>query len=235
MRRSLAVVVAGVLLTLGAQTSLAGPSLRLAILPIAVHTLEQKEYLEAGLADMLASRLGRVAGVAVIRVQGEGLATSDIDAAKRSGREAGAEYVLFGSFTQFGEGASLDLRCAPVSAEVKEDPQSIFIQSGSLDEIIPNLDQVAERVGRRLSGGGAATVASSGSLPSVSAAAPGDAGASSSVLLRDALSELEELRNRVEAIEQRVFSPAVPSRSADEPGGGAAVPGSDTESESELR
>lgn len=235
MRRSLAVVVAGVLLTLGVQKSIAEPPRRLAILPIEVHTLEHKEYLEAGLADMLASRLGRVAGVGVIRVQGEGLATTDLEAARRSGREAGAEYVLFGSFTQFGEGASLDLRCAPVSGEAKEDPQSIFIQSGSLDEIIPNLDQVADRVGRRLAAGGAATVGTAGSLPSVGAAVPGDAGASSNELLRDALSELEELRNRVEALEQRVFSPAVPSLSADESRGGAAVPGSDTESESELR
>jgi len=235
MRCSLAVVVAGVLLMLGVQKSLAEPSRRLAILPISVHTLEHKEYLEAGLADMLASRLGRVAGVGVIRVQGEGLATTDLEAAKRSGREAGAEYVLFGSFTQFGEGASLDLRCAPVSAEVKEDPQSIFIQSGSLDEIIPNLDQVAEKVGRRLSAAGAATVGASGSLPAVSAAAPDDAGTSSSDLLRDALSELEELRNRVEALEERVFSPAVPSLPADERRSGAAVPGSDPESGSDLR
>jgi hypothetical protein len=119
MHRSLAVVVAGVLLTLGAQKSLAGPALRLAILPIAVHTLEHKEYLEAGLADMLASRLGRVAGVGVIRVQGEGLATSDLDAAAL-GREAGAEYVLF-AFHPVG-GRESRPRCAAVSAEVKEDP-----------------------------------------------------------------------------------------------------------------
>jgi TolB-like protein len=232
MRRSLAVVLAGILLMLGVQKSLAEPRKRLAILPIAVHALEQKEYLEAGLADMLASRLGRVAGVAVIRVQGEGLATSDLEAAKRSGREAGAEHVLFGSFTQFGEGASLDLRCAAVSAGTSEDPQSIFIQSGSLDEIIPNLDQVAERVGRHLSAGGPAT---SAGLPPVSASAPGDAGAGSNSLLRDALSELEDLRSRIEALEQRVFSPADPSLPEGEARSGAAVRGSGTEPGSDLR
>ena len=113
MRRSLAVVVAGFVLVLGVQRSFAEPRTELAILPIVVHTLEQKEYLEAGLADMLASRLGRVPGVGVIRVQGEGQATTDLEAAKAMGSGAGAEYVLFGSFTQFGEGASLDLQLRP--------------------------------------------------------------------------------------------------------------------------
>ena len=150
MRRSLAVFVAGVVLILGVQKSLAEPRTELAILPIVVHTLEHKEYLESGLADMLASRMGRLPGLAVIRVQSEDRATTDLEAAKALGREAGAEYVLFGSFTQFGEGASLDLQCAPVAAEAEDASRSIFIQSGTLDEIIPHLDQVAEKVARHL-------------------------------------------------------------------------------------
>ena len=212
MRRILAVVVAGVVLMLGVQKSLAEPRMELAVLPIAVHTSEHKEYLEAGLADMLASRLGRLPGVAVIRVQGEGQATSDLETAKTLGRDMGAEYVLFGSFTQFGEGASLDLQCAPVSEEAEGAARSIFIQSGTLGEIIPRLDQVAEKVGHHLMADGAAP----GSLPPVGAAAPRRGGPVSDELLQDAISELEALRGRVDALEERVYSPPAPSHPADD-------------------
>jgi TolB-like protein len=231
MRRSLAVVVAGFVLVLGVQKTLAETRTELAILPIVVHTLEQKEYLEAGLADMLASRMGRLPGLAVIRVQSEGRATTDLEAAKTLGKEAGAEYVLFGSFTQFGEGASLDLQCAPVSPEAEEASKSIFIQSGTLGEIIPHLDQVAEKVGRHLM---ADSMAPAG-LPSVGAAPPGGGGAISEELLQDAISELEALRGRVDALEERVFAPPVPALPADDLGIGPEVLETDPEAHSDLR
>ena len=208
MRRGLGLVVAGVVLILGVQGSLAEPRTRLAILPIAVHTLEQKDYLRAGLADMLASRLGRVAGVAVIRVQVEDRATTDPERAREIAREVGAEYVIFGSFTQFGEGASLDLHFASVSAEDEQASRSIFIQSGTLGEIIPDLDRVAEKVGRHLAVARGGFDAAPEGLPAVSAAGPGDGGAALEEQLQDALSELEALRGRIDALEERVFAPA---------------------------
>jgi TolB-like protein len=235
MRRSLALAAAGAVLLLGVQESLAETRAKLAILPIVVHTLEQKDYLRAGLADMLASRLGRVPRVAVIRVQGEGEATNDIEAARESARAAGADYVLFGSFTQFGEGASLDLRCVSVSAEGWEEPRSIFIQSGTLGEIIPRLDQVAEKVGRHLAIDGAAAGSDLGDLPAVSAGMPSDDAAGSADMLQDALSELEALRGRVDALEQRIFSPPAESVPEVDLRSGRDVMESDPELHSDLR
>jgi len=53
------------------------------------------------------------------------------------GRKAGADYVLFGSFTRFGQGASLDVRCAPVSEEKqRETSREIFVHSGSIGETV---------------------------------------------------------------------------------------------------
>jgi len=235
MRRSLAVVVAGVVLLLGAQRSLAEPTTRLAVLPIVVHSLEHKEYLQAGLADMLASRLGRVPGIAVVRVQGEGQATSDLETARGLGREVGARYVMFGSFTQFGEGASLDLRCAAVAADGEVGSRSIFIQSGTLGEIIPQLDRVAEKVGRHIAIATALPDATSGDLPAVGAGAPSDSGLVPGELLQDALSELEALRGRVDALEERVFLPPVESLPETEPGSAPDVFESDPELHSDLR
>ncbi len=211
MCRSVAVVVAGLLLVVGAEQSVAQSPAKLAILPVVVHSLEDKSYLEAGLADMLASRLGRVDGVAVIRVQGEDRGTTDLEAARAAAREAGAEYVIFGSFTQFGQGASLDLECASVSADDEFGARSIFVHSGTLSEIIPQLERVAEKVGRHLSSDAAWSGAAFGSLPAVGAAAPAEGGGNADELVLDALSELEALRSRVDALEERVYSAPVES------------------------
>lgn len=208
MRRSLALLVAVFLLLVGVQQGRAASPSRVAILPIVVHTLEQKDYLRSGLADMLASRLGRIPHLAVIRIEGEDKATTDIKAAKKAGEAAGAEYVLFGSFTQFGEGASLDLQCARVDSGAKDGHRSIFVHSGTLGEIIPRLDQVAEKVGRYLATEAATSGSPDGGLPPVSAGGAGEADPTLGEPLHDALSELEALRNRVDALEERVYVPA---------------------------
>ena len=175
-------------LVLVSVASWAAPPKRIAILPIVVHTHESQEYLQSGLADMLASRLGRAAGVAVIRVSEPELATTDLAAAQAAARAVGAEYVLFGSFTRFGQGASLDVRCAGVGDSSDDAPRSIFIQSGTLGEIIPRLDGLADKIGRYVVAGGLA--------PDVAAAGPSVS-----------RSEIEVLRGRVEALESRVFRP----------------------------
>jgi outer membrane protein insertion porin family len=167
-----------------------------AILPVVVHALEQQAYLRDGLADMLASRLGQQPGIGVIRVNDPAQATVDADAARAAGRAVGAQWVLFGSFTRFGEGASLDVRCVPVAAPGDPGPRSIFVQAGQIADLIPRLDGLAERValhvmGRDPAGPGGAT----------------GAGGSR---------ELDELRRRVEALERRAAAPTAPAGDAGE-------------------
>jgi len=185
--RAAVLAVAGLALLAGAPAGAERP--RIAILPIVVHTLDDGDYLRAGMADMLASRLGRAPGVGVIRVSDPAAATTELAKAQEAARAVGADWVLFGSFTRFGEGASLDVRCAPVAGEPDDGPRSIFIQAGTLGDIIPRLDALAERVGRYVASGGTAT-------PDV-AAGPGDTGAGLSSLR----SELRTLRERVEVLE----------------------------------
>jgi outer membrane protein insertion porin family len=169
-----------------------------AVLPLVVHALEQHAYLREGLADMLASRLGQQPGIAVVRVADPARATTDPAAARAAGQAAGAQWVLFGSFTRFGEGASLDVQCIDVAAPGKPGPRSIFVQSGLLADLIPRLDGVAERVAAHVLGRDApAGVAGSG----------GGAGRA----------ELDELRRRVDALERR----GAPSAAAPAPPSGA--------------
>ncbi len=185
--RLLAALLASLLL---ATAATAQARRKVAILPIVVHSTEERDFLRLGLSDMLASRIGREAGVAVIRLDDPALATTDAEAAQAAAKAAGAEWALFGSFTRFGDGASLDVRCVPVAGET-DDPKSVFVQAGTLGDIIPRLDNLAKRVAHHVTGGRSARSAAS-------TAAGGDVG--------DALSELDALRGRIEALEREVFT-----------------------------
>jgi outer membrane protein insertion porin family len=156
-----------------------------AVLPVVVHALEDHAYLRDGLADMLASRLGQQPGIGVLRVDDPAKATTDAAAARATAKALGAQWVLYGSFTRFGDGASLDVQCVPVAASGEPGPRSIFVQSGQLAELIPRLDGVAERVAAHVLG----------RAPGGAAAAP-------------ERSDLDELRRRIEALERRGAAPS---------------------------
>lgn len=176
-----------VLLTLSVSHAEAADSrVRVAVLPLAVNALESEDHLRAGLADMLASRLGRAPGVAVIRVEDAALATTDPEKAVAAGLQVGADYVLYGSFTHFGAGASLDVQCAPtrVSDGDVEAVRRIFVQSGTLGEIIPKLDELTGKVARFVEDGRGGRAASEAA----------DAGPD----------EVEALRSRVEVLEAAI-------------------------------
>jgi len=166
---------------------------RVAILPVVVHSTDSPDFLRAGLSDMLASRLGQVKEISVIRVDDPAQATTDLAAAQAAARTVGAEFVLFGSFTRFGEGASLDLQCASV-ANGENASRQVFVQAGTLGEIIPKLDDVAGRVAAYVESGGT-------NVPAVSAAPPRAADVSRA--------EVDDLRRRIDALEkaQRAATP----------------------------
>src|SRR5262245_36168613 len=129
---------------------------------------------------MLSSRLEQFEEITVIRLDAAKSGGDVAGAALAAGREAGAEFVVFGSFTQFGEGASLDLQCARVEGG-GTDARRIFVQSGTLGEIIPKLDELAEKIRLHVSGGRPPAAAA--------AAAPGSG-------------DLGDLQRRVEALER---------------------------------
>ena len=188
----------------GAGGAAAAPA-RVALLPVTVHSSEGgSAYLSAGLASMLSSRLEQFDDLSVIRLDAEKDAGSGREAALAAARKAGAEFVVYGSFTQFGEGASLDLQCASV-AETAGDGRRIFVQSGTLGEIIPKLDELAAKIHLHVSGGGNRASGTTAAAPS-----GGD---------------LTNLESRVEALERTVFrtgpeqGPSAPPAKAPSGGG----------------
>jgi hypothetical protein len=165
---------------------------------------------------MLAARLERYEGVAVVRPAADAVPPDGEAQALEAAGSLGADFVLFGSFTQFGEGASLDLRCAPVAGGGDVGSRRVFIYSGTVAEIIPKLDTLAEKVLRFALGdaGGARSVAE-----------PEAGGAAGSGSAGD--EALADLRRRVDALERAVYAPA-PSDEA------APAAGAEAENDSSL-
>ena len=95
---------------------------KLLLLPIVVHSAESPEYVRDGLADMLSARFSRIGAVELIKVDDPERSTTRLEEAVAAARRADADFVLFGSFTRFGKGASLDVQCAPVSAGHGSEP-----------------------------------------------------------------------------------------------------------------
>ncbi len=187
-----------------ARPALAQEAARVAVLPVVIHSLDEAGYLREGISEMLTSRLSQQDGLSVLRVDDAGSATKDIETAREVGRAAGADWVLFGSFTRFGEGASLDLRCVPVASSGRASARSVFVQAGNLSEVIPRLDSVVERIAAHVRGG----------APSAVASTAGGSGEGSNP--GDMRAELEALRRRVETLEARL-----PASQANAAAGGA--------------
>jgi TolB-like protein len=203
-----------------ALLALAAPAaaeVRVALLPVAVHASgSDSGYLRDGLGDMLSARLEQYEGLEVLRPAVDAVAPGAREQAVAHGRAVGADFVLYGSFTRFGEGASLDLRCARVQAEGAEaagdEARRIFIQAGTLAEIIPDLETLAGKVARFASG--------ARSTPPLRGAGP--AAAEGSV---DA-ARFEELAKRVEALERALYAPVAQGAAAPparEPAGDGAA------------
>jgi TolB-like protein len=184
IRRSLRTLLLGLTVLLVGAGGFA-QSARVAVLPVVIHSIEESGYLREGIAEMLSSRLSQQAGLSALRVEDASTATADLETARAAGRAAGADWVLFGSFTRFGEGASLDLRCVPVNSDAPASQRSVFVHAGALAELIPRLDSVVERIGTHVRGG----------VANANAPAPASAPAA------DVIADLEALKARVSALE----------------------------------
>ncbi len=162
---------------------------KLLLLPIVVHSAEDPEYLRNGLGDMLEARFSRIGALELMRHRDAERGTTDLDEALELGRKAGADFVLYGSFTRFGQGASLDVQCTATDESMTRAPlREIFVHSGSIGEIIPDLDELAGKVSRFAMGEEIPLPAA----PAVAGRAPA------------AAQNFQELIDRIEALETAI-------------------------------
>jgi TolB-like protein len=175
---------------------------RIVILPIVVHSAAANpSYVSRGITDMISSRLEQTGRVQVERVDDPNAATTVLGKALDLGKARGGDYLIFGAFTQFGEGASLDVHCLPLDVKSEAEAAAarrIFISSGVMGDIIPKLDEIVDRVAVYTKVGPIQTA------PGAAPAPPPDV--------------LRELTRRLDALEKAVFKEGPP------PPGGASGP-----------
>jgi TolB-like protein len=186
---------------------------RVVILPIVVHSaMRDSDFVSQGIAAMLSARLEQQGKVTVVRVEDTSAATTQVPTAIQAGRAAKGDYVIFGEFTQFGDGASLDMQCVPVSHPEHVgavDARRVFVQSGTMGEIIPKLDVLVDKLALYLSSQATGEAPATAAAP---AAAPPAAGAVASEAPPP--NEIEDLRERVEALERAVYDASLEDASA---------------------
>jgi hypothetical protein len=118
--------------------------------------------------------------------------TTDLAEAVAVARDENADFVLFGSFTRFGAGASLDMQAATTAlGGPDESMREIFVHSGSIAEVIPDLDELVGKVTQFANADPVSGVA----LPNSQ-----DAG------VPQGESQVEQLQRRVEALEAQLES-----------------------------
>ena len=159
---------------------------------------------------MMASRLERVTDLDVIRVEDASAATTNLVKALKRAQKIDAEFVVFGSFTRFGTGASLDVQCAAVEREREGEPlREIFVHSGSIGEVIPDLDDLVGKVARFIIRDYSERIVAAGETPDL-----------------PSTRAVEDLERRVEALEQALRALAVSSKESGSQGAAAAAGGS---------
>ncbi|MBW1818499.1 MAG: VCBS repeat-containing protein, partial [Deltaproteobacteria bacterium] len=134
----------------------AAPPVKVAILPFAMNAKQDLSYLRDGIVDMLTSRISWEGKVEVIekgrvkQVMGDYKGPLNMETASRFGRELGADHVLFGSVTIFGESVSLDATMAALTKD--EPPVTIFAQTQGMESVIPEVNRFARMVNAKALG-----------------------------------------------------------------------------------
>lgn len=144
-----------------------------AVLPFKVNADRDMVYLRDGIVDMMVSRLSKSQDVVVIKLapdapeSREGV--SEVPAARTLAKQLGADFVVFGSMTVFGQSASLDAKLLEVKADAP--PQAFSRQTQDMGAVIPAVHALARDIGQAVTGA-AAPVAPLPATPSAKTSAP---------------------------------------------------------------
>ncbi len=146
--KATAIVLTLLLLFTGAA-AWAAP-VRVAILPFEMNAEKDLTFLQEGVLDMLASRLAQRDKVEIVnkhetKAALESVAGFDGESlALLVGGKVQADYVLYGSLTVLGESVSIDAKMVDVSGQ--QPPLPFFAQTGSMGEVIPQINQFATNI-----------------------------------------------------------------------------------------
>ena len=151
-------VVCLVILVFAVVPSWAKETKRVVILPFSLHSAENIDYLRQGIGDMLASRLSVNEKIDVVNRDtvlaavkdsgGKELPLADVFGL---GKNLGADFVLMGTITKIGNNLSIDGRLVDIGA--LKSAASIVAQCQSIDEVIPKVTDLAQKMEAHILGG----------------------------------------------------------------------------------
>lgn len=129
-------------------------SAKVALLPLTINAPDRLDYLRHGLQDIMASRLSWEGKVLVLdkalveKALAKVSGPIDETRALEIGKNLGADYVIFGSLTMAGAGASIDLRVADLGK--KQAGDKFFTQTKGMDEVIPRVNDLMEDINEKV-------------------------------------------------------------------------------------
>ena len=129
-----------------------------AVLPFSIHSAENIDYVRQGIGDMLASRIsvnekidviGKDSVLAALQeTAGRELALAD---AYALGKKLNADFVVWGSITKIGNSLSIDGKLVDIAAS--KTAVNLFAQCPTMDEVIPKINDFAQRIDTHILGG----------------------------------------------------------------------------------
>ena len=139
--------------TLGTPLTAFAKPIQVAIVPFKVNAEKDLSFLKDGIVDMLSSRLFWEDKVSIINRQATEKAAAAVDGplneslARKLGTGLGADYVLFGSLTVFGNSVSIDAKMVDVSG--KKQTLTFFNQGQGMDQVIPGINLFASDINEK--------------------------------------------------------------------------------------
>ena len=129
-----------------------------AVLPFSIHSAENIDYVRQGIGDMLASRIsvnekidviGKDSVLAALQeTAGRELALAD---AYALGKKLNADFVVWGSVTKIGNSLSIDGKLVDIATS--KTAVNLFAQCPTMDEVIPKINDFAQRIDTHILGG----------------------------------------------------------------------------------
>lgn len=175
MKKVIGIVLAIVLSVAVVSAPGAQQTKKIAILPFAVNSSENINYIRDGIWDMLISRVtvsGKTDVVSKTTVleslgkgQGRELAQADVSAI---GKRLGADYVVWGSITKIGDSLSLDGKLLDVASG--QSPVTLYEQTRGMNEVIPKIGDFSQRIRSHVTGEVTAPAAAAAPAPAATTA-----------------------------------------------------------------
>jgi len=149
----LVLLLAIILLLSGANTAFSADKIsKILILPFNIHSEKDLTFLQKGIGEMLSTRLAFENKVIIVGKEEAGIIPGKTDekTALAAGEKTGADYVLFGSLTVFGESISTDAKFYDVQ---KKSPLVVINEFGSSQgDVIFHINVFAARINETVFG-----------------------------------------------------------------------------------